>query len=54
MIILLEILKNDIKSISKRFFALALALGICFLPALYAWVNIYANGNPYENTGVMI
>lgn len=51
MKILLEILKNDIKSISKRFFALALALGICFLPALYAWVNIYANGNPYENTG---
>ena len=26
-------------------------VAISVLPALYAWVNIYANGNPYANTG---
>ncbi|MBR2707561.1 MAG: YhgE/Pip domain-containing protein [Mogibacterium sp.] len=26
-------------------------MAISVLPALYAWVNIYANGNPYANTG---
>ena len=46
-----RIFGNDIKSIAKHFFALAIALAICILPALYAWVNIYANTNPYVNTG---
>ncbi len=36
---------------SRRFFALAIIVAISVLPALYAWVNIYANGNPYANTG---
>lgn len=36
---------------SRRFFALAIIVVISVLPALYAWVNIYANGNPYANTG---
>ena len=46
-----SIFKNDIKSVSRRFFALAIIVAVCTLPALYAWVNIYANGNPYANTG---
>jgi len=37
--------------VSRRFFALAIIVAISVLPALYAWVNIYANGNPYANTG---
>ena len=45
------IFRSDIKSLSRRFFALAIIVAISFLPALYAWVNIYANGNPYGNTG---
>ena len=45
------IFSNDIRSVSKQFFAVAIALAISILPALYAWVNIYANGNPYINTG---
>ena len=36
---------------AKHFFALAIAVAISILPALYAWVNIYANGNPYGSTG---
>ncbi len=46
-----SIFVNDIKSVSRRFFALAIIVAISALPALYAWVNIYANGNPYGNTG---
>ena len=46
-----RIFANDIRSVSKQFFAVAIALAISILPALYAWVNIYANGNPYVNTG---
>ena len=38
-------------SLCRRFFALAIIVAISVLPALYAWVNIYANGNPYANTG---
>ena len=48
---ILSIFKNDISSVSRRFFALAIIVAISVLPALYAWVNIYANGNPYANTG---
>ena len=30
---------------------MAIIVAISVLPALYAWVNIYANGDPYVNTG---
>ena len=45
------IFRNDIKSIVKHFFVLVIVIAIVILPALYAWVNIYANSNPYVNTG---
>ncbi len=48
---ILSIFRNDIGSVCRRFFALAIIVAISILPALYAWVNIYANGNPYANTG---
>ena len=48
---ILPIFRSDIGSLSRRFFALAIIVAISVLPALYAWVNIYANGNPYANTG---
>lgn len=31
--------------------AFAVMIGICILPALYAWFNIAANWDPYSNTG---
>ena len=46
-----RIFANDVKSVSRQFFAVAIIIAISVLPALYAWVNIYANGNPYVNTG---
>lgn len=46
-----KIFCDDIISLSKNFFALVIAIGVCFLPALYAWFNIYSNWDPYGSTG---
>ncbi len=46
-----QIFLTDIKNLVKNFFALVIAVGVCFLPALYAWFNIYSNWDPYGNTG---
>ena len=46
-----QIFLTDLKNLSKNLFALIIAIGICFLPALYAWCNIYSNWDPYGNTG---
>lgn len=46
-----RIIKDDIRSVTHNLFALVVAIGICILPALYAWFNIYANWDPYGNTG---
>ena len=45
------IFKRDIRGLLKNFLALVVAVGVCALPALYAWFNIYANWDPYANTG---
>ena len=42
---------NDIKVLSKHFFAMAIIIAITVIPALYAWFNIFANWDPYGNTG---
>ncbi|MBO4999077.1 MAG: YhgE/Pip domain-containing protein [Lachnospira sp.] len=50
-----RIVHGDIKALLKNFFALVIAIGLCLLPALYAWFNIYSNWDPYGNTdGIMI
>lgn len=45
-----RIIFGDIKALLKNFFALVIAIGLCILPALYAWFNIYSNWDPYGNT----
>ena len=42
---------SDLRSIGRSFFAIVITLAVLIIPALYAWVNIYANGDPYANTG---
>jgi len=37
--------------LSRNFFALIIAIGLCFIPSFYAWFNIYSNQDPYANTG---
>lgn len=46
-----KIFTGDIRGLLKNFLALVIAIGLCLLPALYAWFNIYANWDPYGNTG---
>ncbi|MCR5397577.1 MAG: YhgE/Pip domain-containing protein [Lachnospiraceae bacterium] len=46
-----QIFHTDLKHLFKSFFALIIVVGVCFLPALYAWCNIYSNWDPYGNTG---
>ncbi len=48
-----KIFFTDLKNLVKNFFALVVAVGVCFLPALYAWFNIYSNWDPYGNTGAL-
>ena len=42
-----RVFKNDMRVLSKHFFALTIVISIAFLPALYAWFNIYAFWDPY-------
>ncbi len=47
----LWIFRRDIKRLATNFVAVVVSIGVCFVPALYAWFNIAANMDPYENTG---
>lgn len=44
------IFRRDIARLAKNFVAIIVSIGVCFVPALYAWFNIAANMDPYENT----
>ena len=46
-----KIFFRDVKSLFRHPFALVIALGLCMIPALYAWFNIYSNWDPYGKTG---
>ncbi|MBE6821650.1 MAG: YhgE/Pip domain-containing protein [Ruminococcaceae bacterium] len=48
---LLKVYRRDLKSIMKNPVALLIMAGLCVIPSLYAWVNIHACWNVYENTG---
>ena len=48
---ILEIFKNDLKSLSKSTMAIIVVVGIIIIPGIYAWLNIGSNWNPYSNTG---
>lgn len=49
----IKVFKRDIKNLSRNPIALIIIVGVCFLPSLYAWVNIKACWNPYENTSTV-
>ena len=50
---ILKVYKRDWKSIVKNPVALIIVAGLCILPSLYAWVNIKACWDTYENTGTI-
>lgn len=45
------IFKGDINHIRKNVIAMIVIIGVTIVPCLYAWFNIAASWNPYENTG---
>ena len=48
---ILNIFKSDIRAITKYIFVLIIVIALGTLPSLYAWINIYANWDPYSETG---
>lgn len=48
---ILAIFKADVRGLVKNVLALIIIIGLCILPSLYAWFNIYSNWDPYANTG---
>lgn len=47
---ILRIFIKDLRGICRNIFALVIAIGLCIIPSLYAWFNIYSNWDPYANT----
>lgn len=45
-----RIFSGDMKRLVRNPFALMIAIGLCIIPSLYAWFNIYSNWDPYANT----
>ena len=45
-----HIFSNDVKRLIKNPLAFIIAIGLCIIPSLYAWFNIYSNWDPYANT----
>lgn len=48
---ILRIQRHDLRAVARSFFAILILIAVAILPALYAWVNIYANMDPYGSTG---
>jgi putative membrane protein len=48
---IVQIFKSDLTGMVQHFFVLVIVGGLCLLPALYAWFNIYSNWDPYGSTG---
>lgn len=45
-----KIFLRDIRRLGRNAMAMIVAVGICIIPALYAWFNIAANWDPYGST----
>ena len=48
-----KIFARDLGRLLRNPVALVVALGVCAIPSVYAWLNILANWDPYENTGTV-
>ena len=48
-----QIFKRDLRRLLKTPVAVIVTLGVAVIPSLYAWCNILANWDPYENTSTV-
>ncbi len=45
-----KIFLRDLRRLKGNYIAIMVLIGVCVIPSLYAWFNIYANMDPYANT----
>ena len=48
-----QIFVRDLKRLAKNPVAIVVTIGVAIIPSLYAWFNILANWDPYENTSTV-
>ena len=48
-----RIFLRDLKRIARNPVAIIITFGVCVIPSLYAWINILANWDPYNNTSTV-
>lgn len=53
MNLIFKLFCSDVKGLVKNLFVLIIAGGLCIIPSLYAWFNIYSNWDPYGNTNAI-
>ena len=46
---ILRIIRHDLRKITGSVVAMITILGLCIIPCLYAWFNIFSNWAPYES-----
>lgn len=46
---ILNIMKHDLRKITGSVVAIITVMGLCIVPCLYAWFNIFSNWSPYES-----
>lgn len=46
---ILNIMRHDLKKITGSVVAIITVMGLCIVPCLYAWFNIFSNWSPYES-----
>ena len=46
---ILNIIRHDLRKITGSVVAIITILGLCIIPCLYAWFNIFSNWSPYES-----
>ena len=49
----LKIFRRDVRRLAGNPVAIVITLGVALIPSLYAWFNIVANWDPYENTSTV-
>ena len=45
---ILNIVRHDLRKITGSVVAIITVMGLCLIPCLYAWFNIFSNWSPYE------
>ena len=45
---ILRVLRGDLRRMTASVVAIVTLMGLCIIPCLYAWFNIFSNWAPYD------